>query len=54
MSLISTPQEKAELLETAAVKGRSLWDDALARLLRNRAAVASMIVLGILVVLDIP
>ncbi|WP_203293186.1 ABC transporter permease [Maricaulis parjimensis] len=51
MSLISTPQEKAELLETAAVKGRSLWDDALARLLRNRAAVASMIVLGILVVL---
>ena len=51
MSLISTPQEKAELLETAAVKGRSLWDDALARLLRNRAAVTSMIILGILVFL---
>jgi oligopeptide transport system permease protein len=32
-----------------AVKGRSLWDDARRRLLRNRAAVASMIVLGVLV-----
>ena len=31
-----------------AVKGRSLWDDARRRLLRNRAAVASMIVLGLL------
>ena len=51
MSLISTPQEKTELLEKAAVKGRSLWDDALARLLRNRAAVASMIVLGLFVFL---
>ncbi len=33
----------------AAVKGRSLWDDARRRLFRNRAAVASMIVLGLLV-----
>jgi oligopeptide transport system permease protein len=32
-----------------AVKGRSLWDDARRRLLRNRAAVASMILLGVLV-----
>lgn len=36
MALLSTPSEKAEILETASVKGRSLWDDALARLLRNR------------------
>jgi oligopeptide transport system permease protein len=32
-----------------AVKGRSLWDDARRRLFRNRAAVASMVVLGLLV-----
>ncbi|WP_300541457.1 ABC transporter permease subunit [Maricaulis sp.] len=51
MSLISTPQEKTDLMETAAVRGRSLWDDALARLLRNRAAVTSMVVLAILVLL---
>ena len=31
---------------SAAVKGRSLWDDARRRLFRNKAAVASMIVLG--------
>lgn len=43
----------AEALETAAVEGRSLWDDALARLLRNKAAVGSMIVLGLLVLIAI-
>ena len=42
----------AELLERA-VKGRSLWDDAGRRLLRNRAAVASMIVLAILLLLAV-
>ena len=51
MSLLSTPSEKAEILETASVRGRSLWDDALARLLRNRAAVTSMIIRGILILL---
>ena len=49
MVLTSTPQEKAELMEQSAVKGRSLWDDARARLLRNKAAVASLILLGVLV-----
>jgi oligopeptide transport system permease protein len=39
----------AELMEKA-VKGRSLWDDARRRLLRNRAAVAGMVVLALLVV----
>jgi oligopeptide transport system permease protein len=51
MSLLSTPGEKAEILEAASVKGRSLWDDALARLMRNRAAVTSMVILGILILL---
>jgi oligopeptide transport system permease protein len=51
MVLTSTPQEKAELMEQSAVKGRSLWDDARARLLRNKAAVASLILLGVLVLL---
>jgi oligopeptide transport system permease protein len=36
-------------MQTAAIKGRSLWDDARRRLLRNKAAVASMIVLALLV-----
>ena len=37
----------------AALKGRSLWDDARRRLLRNHAAVASLILLALLVVLAI-
>jgi oligopeptide transport system permease protein len=36
-----------------AVKGRSLWDDARRRLLRNKAAVAGMIVLAIMVLLSV-
>lgn len=36
-----------------AVAGRSLWEDARARLFRNKAAVGSMIVLGILVLIAI-
>jgi len=36
---------------TTAVKGRSLWDDARRRLLRNRAAVAAMAVLAVIVLL---
>ena len=51
MVLTSTPQEKAELMEQSAVKGRSLWDDARARLLRNKAAVASLVLLSVLVAL---
>ena len=49
---LSASSRNAELLERA-VKGRSLWDDARRRLLRNRAAVASMIVLAILVLLAV-
>jgi oligopeptide transport system permease protein len=39
----------AAISASAPVKGRSLWDDARRRLLRNRAAVASMVLLGLLV-----
>ncbi len=38
---------------TLEVKGRSLWDDARTRLFRNRAAVASMIILSIITLLAI-
>ncbi|MBU1375958.1 MAG: ABC transporter permease subunit [Alphaproteobacteria bacterium] len=43
--------DAGERMTLAAVKGRSLWDDAGRRLMRNKAAVASMIVLGVLVLL---
>ena len=45
-------QRKAEMLERAFA-GRSLWADARARLLRNRAAVTSMIVLAVITLLAI-
>jgi oligopeptide transport system permease protein len=41
-----TPMDPAP----AAIKGRSLWSDAARRLRRNRAAVASMVVLGTITV----
>jgi len=53
MTTIVNPKEKEEMLSKAAVQGRSLWDDARIRLFRNKAAVTSMIILGILVVLAI-
>jgi len=51
MTIAITPgsPQRAELIQKAA-KGRSLWDDARRRLLHNKAAVAGMIVLGLLVV----
>jgi oligopeptide transport system permease protein len=49
-STVFTPgsREGAELMERA-VRGRSLWDDARRRLMRNKAAVTGMVVLGLLV-----
>ena len=47
--LVPGSRKGAAAMETAA-HGRSLWDDARRRLLRNRAAVAGMAVLGLLVV----
>jgi oligopeptide transport system permease protein len=51
MSVTLGNHEGAKAMEVAAtaVKGRSLWDDARRRLMRNRAAVASMIILAVLV-----
>jgi oligopeptide transport system permease protein len=43
---IAAPQ--SVLAEAFEVEGRSLWQDARRRLLRNRAAVVSMVVLGII------
>ncbi len=47
IEMISASQNarKEALMEKASVQGRSLWDDARARLMRNRAAVAGFIVL---------
>ncbi|WP_421792333.1 ABC transporter permease subunit [Hyphobacterium sp.] len=53
MNTVLSSEANAEALETAAVEGRSLWDDALARLFRNRAAVGSMIILGLLVLIAV-
>lgn len=41
--------DASDRMTLAAVKGRSLWDDAGRRLMRNKAAVASMVTLGVLV-----
>jgi oligopeptide transport system permease protein len=50
MTAILAPGSKktAAAMEAAAVKGRSLWDDARRRLFRNKAAVASMSLLALL------
>jgi oligopeptide transport system permease protein len=40
---------RKEAVETAIQGGRSLWDDAKARLFRNKAAVASMWILAVMV-----
>jgi oligopeptide transport system permease protein len=52
MTTVFAPGSKAgaQAMETAAMKGRSLWDDARRRLARNRAAVFSLILLGLLIV----
>ena len=48
--LIPRSGKGSDVIQAAAVRGRSLWDDARRRLLRNKAAVAGMIALGLLVV----
>jgi len=45
---MSVAARRDVLAEVAEVRGRSLWQDARRRLLRNRAAVVSMIVLGVI------
>jgi len=41
------------IVRAAAVKGRSLWIDARARLLKNRAAVMSMVILAIITLMAV-
>jgi oligopeptide transport system permease protein len=51
LSILTPGSRKDEpAMTTAALKGRSLWQDARRRLLRNRAAVVGMAVLALLVV----
>ena len=47
------PTGRVEAVKTAITGGRSLWDDARARLFRNRAAVTSMWIIGFLVLVAI-
>ncbi|MBY9066689.1 ABC transporter permease subunit [Hyphomonas sp. WL0036] len=47
------PTGRVEAVKTAISGGRSLWDDARARLLRNRAAVTSMWIIGFLVLVAV-
>ena len=49
MDPLLDPTGRIEPIEKAITGGRSLWDDARTRLFRNKAAVASMWVLGVLV-----
>ncbi|MFP3943400.1 MAG: ABC transporter permease subunit [Alphaproteobacteria bacterium] len=52
--MISLISKRAELTEKAVeIKGRSLWDDAIARLMRNQAAVTGMVLLSIITLLAI-
>ena len=48
--MIPGSHEGAALMQRA-VRGRSLWDDARRRLLSNKAVVASLVVLGALVLI---
>mgnify|MGYP000754776701 CR=1 FL=1 len=43
------PTGRIEPVQNAIIGGRSLWEDARARLFRNRAAVVSMWILGFLI-----
>ncbi len=52
LDMIPGSPDRAELLRNA-VKGRSLWDDATRRLLRNKAAVTGMVVLAVMVLLAV-
>ena len=47
------PTGRVEAVRTAITGGRSLWDDARARLMRNRAAVVSMWIISFLVLVAI-
>tara|TARA_R110000737_G_scaffold78116_2_gene109420 strand:- start:1799 stop:2710 length:912 start_codon:yes stop_codon:yes gene_type:complete len=47
------PTGRVEPVTQAIIGGRSLWDDARARLFRNKAAVVSMWILGVIVLIAV-
>ena len=51
--IATAPSENIELMNRAAIKGRSLWDDSRRRLISNKAAMAGFIVLGFLVLIAV-
>ena len=53
MTVMAAPAENAALLNRAAIKGRSLWDDSRRRLLSNKAAMAGFVVLALLILIAI-
>ena len=53
MIAAAAPAEKEAILNRAAVKGRSLWDDSRRRLLSNKAAMTGVVVLVLLVVIAV-
>lgn len=53
MMMAVVPGSTADVLNKSAVKGRSLWDDSRRRLFSNKAAVAGMIVLGLMTLIAI-
>ena len=53
MTPFLAPSESESLLKGAVVKGRSLWDDSLRRLLANRAAMAGFVVLGLITLIAV-
>lgn len=53
MMMAVVPGSHADILNKSAVKGRSLWDDSRRRLFSNKAAVAGMVVLGLMTLIAI-
>jgi len=51
--MVGIPGTRDGLAGMADIEGRSLWQDALARLLRNRAAVVAMVILAVVALLAI-
>jgi oligopeptide transport system permease protein len=50
---VAAPSENIDLMNRAAIKGRSLWDDSRRRLLSNKAAMAGFIVLSLLILIAV-
>jgi oligopeptide transport system permease protein len=54
MSVPFSPSRTEEIMErTLDVQGRSLWDDAARRMMKNRAAVVSIVILAIIALLAV-